>query len=538
MNFIKLNFLLLSVFLLTAQSVPANAQKPSGKRPNILICIADDASMEHMSAYNKQQWVKTPSFDRVATEGLLFLNAYTPNAKCAPSRACILTGRNPWQLEEAGNHNPYFPAKFITVMEGLGANGYTTGFTGKGWGPGEPGKGVDGRRRELIGTEYNSQKLTPPTPEISDIDYATNFEVFLQSRKAGQPFAFWYGGKEPHREYTYGSGTAKGKKNTMDIPAIPPFWIDNDTTRNDMLDYAFEVEYFDKQLGRILSILEAAGELENTLIVVTSDNGMPFPRIKGHLYEYDNHLPLAIMWKGQIKNPGRKIEDYISFTDFTPTFLEAANLSPEKTGMQPVQGASLMPILRSSSGTFIDKKRDFVLLGREREDVGRPHDVGYPVRGIIKNGYFFAKNYEPTRWPSGNPETGYMDTDGSPTKSEILKANRKGNSRQQWEWCFGLKPMYELYDFKKDPWLVTNLAANKIYRSTMKDLELSMEAMLTKQNDPRMFDRGDVFDKYPYAQTGVKDFYERYMKGEKITTGWLQPTDFERKPLPEKKQYQ
>ena len=84
-------------------------------RPNILFAISDAQSYPHAGAY-RCTWVKTPAFDRVATQGILFRNCYTPNAKCAPSRSCILTGRNTWQLEEACNHWPKFPAKFATFM--------------------------------------------------------------------------------------------------------------------------------------------------------------------------------------------------------------------------------------------------------------------------------------------------------------------------------------------------------------------------------------------------------------------------------------
>ena len=104
-------------------------------KPNILLAIADDWSWPHAGAYGCT-WVKTPAFDRVAREGLLFARGYTPNAKCAPSRACLLTGRNSWQLEEAANHWCYFPEKFKSVFAALAEGGYITGHTAKGWGPG------------------------------------------------------------------------------------------------------------------------------------------------------------------------------------------------------------------------------------------------------------------------------------------------------------------------------------------------------------------------------------------------------------------
>jgi len=99
-------------------------------KPNILVIIFDDAGLD-MSAYGST-YVNTPGFDAIAKEGVLFNRAYTPNAKCAPSRASIITGRNSWQLDAAANHVIYFPAKFKTYQEVLLEQGYTTGYTRKG----------------------------------------------------------------------------------------------------------------------------------------------------------------------------------------------------------------------------------------------------------------------------------------------------------------------------------------------------------------------------------------------------------------------
>ncbi|MEJ7778993.1 MAG: sulfatase [Daejeonella sp.] len=489
--------------------------KDNGKKPNILFCIADDASYQHMSAYGLNDWVKTPAFDRVAKEGLLFTRAYTPNAKCSPSRAIILTGRNSWQLEDAANHNSYFPAKFTTFTDALKENNYFVGFTGKGWGPGDPGK-INGKSRMLTGKEYSKLKLATPTKTISPIDYAANFEQFLKDKPKDQSFCFWFGSHEPHRGYEYGSGLSKGNKQLSDIDKVPPFWIDNERVRTDMLDYAYEVEYFDQNLKRILDVLGKSGELENTIVVVTSDNGMPFPRVKGHVYAHDNHLPLAIMWKGHIQDPGRKITDFISFADFAPTFLALAGVNPSKVNMQPIQGKSILPIINSKSGSQIDQKNDHVLLGRERAGVGRPHDEGYPVRAIVKGDFFYSVNYEPGRWPSGNPETGYLDTDSSPTKTALLAANRKGEHKDLWQLSFGKKDEEELYNIEKDPYSIKNLANDPAYASVKNKLRAQMEQELKSQQDPRMFGKGDIFDRYPLSKSDVKDYYERYMKGEKM----------------------
>lgn len=175
------------------------------ERPNILFCIMDDASYMHMSAYGCE-WTNTPAFDRLAEEGILFQNAYTPNAKCAPSRSSILTGRNSWQLEEAANHVVKFPTKFKTFPEVLRDNGYQAGKTGKGWGPGTAAH-VDGSPRELIAKPYQSEQLEKrPADGMSGEDYAGNFDVFLKEIDVDEAWFFWYGAKEPHRRYEYGSG--------------------------------------------------------------------------------------------------------------------------------------------------------------------------------------------------------------------------------------------------------------------------------------------------------------------------------------------
>ncbi len=515
-------FLLAGVFFMVSCTGKPEKLK---ERPNILFCLADDAAFPHMGAYGTE-WVKTPGFDRVADQGILFTRAYTPNAKCAPSRACIITGRNSWQLEAAANHWCYFPAKFKTYAEVLAENGYYTGYTGKPWAPGVVLK-RNGKTRYLVGKPWQKITTTPPTSRISSTDYFANFKAFLNSKPSDEPFCFWYGGHEPHRGYEYASGINKGGKHTADIDSVYSYWPDVDSVRTDMLDYAFEIEYFDSHLQKMLDLLEQRGLLENTMVVVTGDNGMPFPRCKGQEYEQSNHMPLAIMWKEGIRKPGRVVDDLVSFIDFAPTFLEVAGVNPEKSGMQPVTGKSLTGIFKTPENGIIDKTRDHVLIGKERHDVGRPHDEGYPIRGILKDGYLYIHNFKTGRWPAGNAETGYLNCDGSPTKTVILNEFRKGENLQYWLWSFGKRPADELYNIKNDPDCIVNLANDPEYKELETALKSQLFSELKEQGDPRMFGKGDVFDEYPYADTKDTAFYERYTRGEKLFAGWINKTDFE-----------
>jgi N-sulfoglucosamine sulfohydrolase len=521
--------LLVGVSLMLATIPVAAARQAPLPRPNILFAIADDWGYGHASAYGSR-FVKTPAFDRVAREGVLFTRAFTPNAKCAPSRAIILTGRNSWQLEDAANHIPYFPAKFKTWAEALRDNGYFTGLTAKGWAPGVAND-ASGKARQMAGKPFNQRKLKAPATGMSDNDYAANFEDFLQAAPKDQPWSFWYGAIEPHRAYEYGSGVAKGGKKLSDIDRVPGFWPDNETVRNDLLDYALEIEHFDHHLERMLAALEHRGLLDNTIVIVTSDHGMPFPRAKGQSYDVSNHVPLAMMWKKGIKTTGRTVHDFVSFADLAPTLIAVAGLQWNQTGMQPTVGRSLTDILFSSRTGRVNPARDHVLIGKERHDIGRPNDAGYPIRGIRKQDLLYIHNYEPDRWPAGNPETGYLNCDAGATKTVILQARRAGMDQQSWQLAFGKRPAEELYNVAKDPDCLTNLANDPKYKASKQNLRQQMERELKAQGDPRMFGKGHIFDQYEYANPEQRNFYERYMRGEKLKAGWVSESDFEKEPV-------
>ncbi len=524
----------IATFIMLIIIVSCNSKKEPEKlpRPNILFCIADDASYPYMGAYG-YDWIKTPAFDKVASRGLLFNDAYTPNAKCGPSRAIILTGRHSWQLEEAGNYVAKFPKKFKSFMKELNDYGYQIGYTGKGWAPGDPGV-IDGKARELTGKPYKSIIAKPPTKGIKSIDYAANFNQFLSKVPEGNSWCFWYGGQEPHRNYEYGSGIKKGGKSLSDIDEVPKFWPDNDTIRTDMLDYAYEVEYFDTHLSRMMKKLEEIGQLDNTIIVVTSDNGMPFPRGKAQKYEISNHMPFAIMWPKGIKNPGRVIDDYISFIDIAPTFLDVAQIPAARLKMQPITGQSLVHIFKTEKDGMVDPNDNFTIIGRERHDYGRPNNQGYPVRRIVKERMLYLHNFKPELWPSGNPETGYMDCDASPTKTFILNQRRNDpNDNFYWNLAFGKRPLEELYNLNKDRYCMQNLAEYASNASVKEQLKTKLFNILKKQKDPRMFGNGDVFDNYSFQnEKKMRNYYERFIEGDPtLKAGWINKTDVEKEIL-------
>ncbi len=470
----------------------------AARRPNVLFVIADDWSYGHAGAYGCS-WIKTPAFDRVAREGVLFSHCFTNNPKCSPCRASILTGRNTWQLEEAMCHNGLFPAKWPVYPDLLEKAGYHVGFTGKGWGPGDFKGG--GFQRNPAGPAYQKYTARPPLEGMGGTDYARNFADFLEARKPGQPFCFWYGGHEPHRAYEEGSGRRAGRKPAA--VTVPAYLPDTKVVRSDLLDYGLEVEYFDSHLGRIIDQIEKAGELDDTLILVTSDHGMPFPRVKGQIYEAGFHIPLAIRW-GRSVAPGRVVDDFINVRDYAPTILEAVGLKMPDS----MSGRSFLDVLRGGKAGQVDPTRDRMVVGKERHDIGRPHDWGYPVRAIRTPEYLYVRNYEPDRWPAGNPETNYPNCDNSPTKTAVTST-----FDEHYRLCFGKRPPEELYRVADDPDCMKNLASDPKLQSLKQQLREEMEASLRKDQDPRALGHGDIFDTYKYGGGGGRNHsYDAWLK--------------------------
>lgn len=479
----------------------AQGQGPAPARPNIVFIIFDDWGWNHAGAYGCT-WVKTPNFDRIAREGVLFKNAFTSNPKCSPCRASILTGRNTWQLEEASCHNGIFPRKFAVYPELLEQAGYSVGLTGKGWGPGDFRS--TGFTRNPAGPGFDEHTTKPPASGISRNDYSRNFQAFLKQRPAGRSFCFWMGFHEPHRDYELGSGERAGKS-PVDV-RVPAYLPDLAVVRNDLLDYAVEVEYADAHIGQVLKHLEEAGELDRTLIVVTSDHGMPFPRVKGQIFEDGFHLPLAMRW-GQGIKPGRVVEDFINVRDLAPTYLELAGLKPHPQ----ITGRSLAELLRSEGSGWVDPGRNVMLAGKERHDLGRPYDWGYPVRAIRTAEYLYIHNYFPDRWPAGNPETDFGNCDPSPTK-ELLKAI----GGEFYEMALGKRPPDALYRLADDPDCVRNLAHDPFYAPVMDQLRNRMLTMLRAEGDPRALGQGAIFETYKYV-AGRGKGYDTWLKAQTFT---------------------
>jgi len=460
-----------------AMALPATAA--AKKKPNILFCISDDQSWLYTGAAG-DPIVKTPAFDRVAREGILFTHAFCDAPSCAPSRSAILTGQHIWRLEEAGNIHSKLPEKFPTYVGLLEKAGYAVGSYRKAWSP--------GRLKTPTGWIHDSKtKINPAGYKFS------SFKEFYRNKPEDKPFCFWLGSYDAHRPYVKGSGRKSGMDPEKVV--VPPHLPDDPIVRNDILDYYFEIQRFDSLVGNTLATLEEAGELDNTLVVVTSDNGMPFPRAKATLYDYGTRMPLAIRWPARITSPNRRFDGFVNLSDMAPTFLEAAGLKPPEA----MTARSLMDVFTESGR--MSRKRAFTAM--ERHDGCRKGGKGYPCRALRTKDFLYIRNYEPDRWPAGDPDPRncarsipFGECDPSPSKSLLLDNREK--FKKFYDLAFAKRPAEELYDLNSDPGQLNNVAAEPKYAEIRSAMSAQLQQYTAKTGDPRALGKDAPWDYYPY----------------------------------------
>jgi uncharacterized sulfatase len=493
-----LKYLLVAAALLCTATACAEVQQA---RPNILFIISDDQSWPHASIYGDPV-VQTPAIDRIAEEGVLFTHSFTATPSCTGSRSAVLTGQDIWRLRQAGILHGSIPPDIDLMPLMLEDAGYFVGFTGKGWNPGS--WDYLGLKRYPIGREFNDrQDKKKIAIGISPVDYSANFDDFLAARPEGQPFFFWLGTREPHRKYQSGVGEKEAGLDASRVQ-VPAYLPDTEEIRQDLLDYYYEIQWLDTHVESVLAALEEAGELDNTIVVVTSDNGMPFPRAKTSLYDSGTRMPLVIRWGKGIQHTGRRVDDLVMHTDFAPTFLAAAGLDiPVK-----MTGRNLLPLLQSDTEGVSAASRDFVVTAIERHTWTRPDGGLYPSRAIRTRDYLYIRNYEPDNWPTGGPEfissnkTTHGDVDAGDTKRFMVTEKNQQRYPKEYGLSFGKRPAEELYEITKDPDQVNNLAGDADYADVKSELDRLLEQHLSATGDPRT--RGEVpWQDYIYHQYGA-----------------------------------
>jgi N-sulfoglucosamine sulfohydrolase len=524
---VRLSVLLGCITVLSAQVA---------KRPNLLFVFADDwgrfAGIYHkhrapgspLSALN--EFARTPVFDGLASQGVLFRNAHVSSPSCTPCRSALVSGQHFWRtgrgaILSGARWDMAIPSFPLLLRD----SGYHIGKTYKVWSPGNPADApFEGQRHafEQAGKRFGqfSRHVTTMAAEGKPVAEAKaalfdevrgNFRQFLAKREPGKPFHYWFGPTNTHRQWQQGSGKAlwnidpdalKGK--------MPPFLPDVPEIREDLADYLGEVAALDGAIGVLVDELKKTGEYDNTLIVVSGDHGAPgFPNGKCNLYTFGTGVALAISGPG-VKG-GRVVDDFVNLTDLAPTLLEAAGVEVPAV----VTGRSLWPLLQSEKSGQVDAARTWTVTGRERHvDSAREGSLPYPQRAIHSGQYLYIVNFKPDREPLGNPgrldqvtiervrqdtRVAFGDMDAGPTKAWLVANRRSDFGKPYFDRAFGKRPKEELYDLAKDPHETVNVATDPGYAEIRAALEAKLMAELKRTGDPRLVNDGAFFETPPLS---------------------------------------
>lgn len=446
--------------------------------PNFLLIMSDNHYYSHLGSYGDPV-VQTPNIDKLAENGVQFTNAFAAPT-CTPARGALLAGQHIWRLGQGANLWSTFPDTITTYVDLLEESGYAVGHSGKGWGPGNYEAG--GRTRNPAGDTFD------------------NFEEFLDQKDSDTPWNFWISSRNPHRPFTEGAEV----ESPIDLDAVevPPYLPDVPEVRADIADYYYEIQQFDSEVAEAVALLEERGLMENTIIMVTADNGWQMPRGLANLYDFGTRIPLIISWPGHFES-NRMVSDLVNLYDLAPTMLQLAGLSvPDQ-----FTARTLLPILESDEEGRVMDDRDEVFIARERHAIARQDGLGYPGRAIRTDGYLYIHNMEPGRWPAGDPPL-FADIDAhmlhykSPAKEYMMAHKDDPAVKKLYEQAFLKRPEIELFDLDKDPYQMNNVADDPAYQQIREELGNRLVAFLQETGDPRIVGGEIIWDDQPYYLEG------------------------------------
>ena len=420
----------------------ASVGSAEDERPNFIIFVADDMAWEDSGAYGHPS-IRTPSIDRLATEGVRFDRAYLTCSSCSPSRCSIMTGRYPHSTGAAELHLP-LPADQIMMTKPLMEAGYWTAAVGK-WHLGD-----------AVVEQVDYQKTS--SPEAMGDAWITA----LRQRPSDQPFFLWAAHSDPHRSYKPG---AVDPPHTREDVIVPPFFPDTPEVREDLALYYDEVSRFDQHIGEVLDELDQQGVAENTFVLVISDNGRPFPHCKTHVTIPGVRTPFVVRYPKGVRNPGTAVKQTISTVDIAPTVLALAGLDP----LSSFQGRSFAPVL---AGARI-RVRPYAFAEHNW------HDYRAFERAVHDTHYCYVRN-----WLPETPGTPPADAVRSPTYEVMKRMHADGTLKPNQQSCFETpRPEESLFDAQADPNCLNNLAGDPKYAVALHRMRMALDEWQQQTDD-------------------------------------------------------
>jgi N-sulfoglucosamine sulfohydrolase len=447
---------LLILLLLGAWLAPSQADAQT-KPKNVVLVIADDLGRE-VGCYGAPV-IKTPNLDALAKRGVKFVNAYATVSSCSPSRASMFTGLYTHQNGMYGLQHAAHKQECFAWVQGLPnllrAAGYYTGLVGK------YHVGPD--------SSFNFDRLITKT-KGRDVDYlAQQSRDFIKGR-GNKPFFLIHAFADPHRAGV-GFGNQQFTKDPREVKYDPkdvivPYHLpDCEAVRKDLAEYYQSVSRMDRGVGALIEVLRELGELDNTLILFVSDNGIPFPGAKTTLYNSGINLPLIVAGPGLPE--GRTNHALVNFVDLAPTILDWTKAAGPK---YKLPGRSFLPIL----GEDHPKGWDTTYASHQWHEV----TMYYPMRSIITPKYKLIVNLD---YQKDYPHP--SDLWGSPSWQHIRKTGEKMMGQRSVA-AFLHRPKEELYDLTSDPNELRNLAGDPALAETLAGLRQRLRAWQAATNDP------------------------------------------------------
>ena len=406
-------------------------------KPNIVLLSCHDLG-QHLACYGVTT-VNSPHLDRLAREGVQFSSSFCVAPSCSPSRATIYTGRYPHSNGVMGLCHSEFGWDLHPTERHLAGLLAEAGY-----------------RTALVGVQHETRR--PHDMGWQEIlPFGTCDEVarraaewLRDARRDGRPLYAQIGFFEPHRNFDFGGAQPDDSLGVT----VPPWLVDEPSARAEFAAYQGAIRKVDSAVGYVLAALDDLGLREDTLVIFTSDHGMPFPRAKCSLYDPGISVPLIVRWPSRGWAGGRVFSEMISNIDYLPTILDAIGV-PIPENVQGRSFASLPDGRKYAPRTEVFAEMTY-------------HDYFDPRRCIRTRTHKLIANFSTAYF--------FMDPSQSWRPATITV------HPEEPAWAY--HPHLELYDLQTDPLEFDNLADSPDYADLRDDLARRLLAWMEETADP------------------------------------------------------
>jgi N-sulfoglucosamine sulfohydrolase len=467
------------------------------KMPNVLIVTVDDMTYNSIGVFGCKLPGITPNIDKLASEGMRFMHAFSNTAVCQPARQSFLTGRFPHNNGAEGFEpiNEDVP----TLPELLKKAGYFNGILGKEI----HHQPVEKFRWDFIPFKTEKDSLWRKGESRSPALFKEYSARFFQMAKAQQqPFFLVANSHDPHRPFVGSAADTAEFGNTrlpvtrqfspeeIDVPAYLP---DIPDVRKETAQYYGSVYRADQNIGAVLDALDKSGLAANTIVIFLSDHGAAFPFGKSQCYFNSNKTPLIVKWPNKIKAGSIDSVHFVSGIDLMPTILDASRLPL----VEDLDGRSFLPLL---SGRKEENRNDVYTTYYQVFNKTR-----YPMRCIQDNNFGYIYNF----WSDGILNISGDALGGLTWKAMVEAAKNDPEIAKRVE-LFRHRIPEEFYDFRNDPDALHNLINDPAYAGEIQKFRDKMLVAMSNYKDPALQTFRDR------EKQGVK---EEFMKQQKIRSG-------------------